>query len=63
MVRWIEKGMVDITKLMDKKKINVLSKEMKGKEEVSFTEIMKEVSIETSFSELRWVRAYLLLKE
>lgn len=63
MTRWIENGTIDIYKLMEKKKVKNISKHMMGKEEISFNELMQEVKIETTYSELRWVKAFLDKKQ
>lgn len=59
MTRWIEDGSVDINELIEKEHLKELIKFMQIHKEKSLTEIINECPVETSFKELRWVRAYL----
>lgn len=57
--RWIEDGSIDINDLLEKEKLNKLIKFMKENNEKLLSEIINLSPVETTFSELRWVRAYL----
>ncbi len=59
MTRWIEDGSVDINDFIEKEKLNKLIEFMKNYEETPLSEIINSSPVETTFSELRWVRAYL----
>ena len=59
MTRWIEDGSVDINDLIKKERLNTLIKFMKNYEETALSELINSCPIETNFTELRWVRAYL----
>ena len=57
--RWIEDGTIDINDLLEKNHLNTLIDFVKNKIDTPLSELISKCPVETSFSELRWVIAYL----
>jgi len=60
MQKWIEDGTLELSQLMDEKKMNKLVKYYKEKgEETELSDLVINSPIKASYSEMRWVRAHL----
>ncbi len=58
LAQWIEKGRVDIHSLMEKRRVKKILKQVEQINEDSLTAIKKAIGFETTFTELKYVKAF-----
>ena len=61
--KWIKEGKIDVHDFIKEDKLQLLTKYLKENKDAFLSEIINKIPVETGFTELRWVRAYISYKE